>query len=203
MKPTALTPFLLALGFTAMASACKPAEPQPAASATPAASTLPPGHPPVDAGAAPAGSEATLPPGHPPTGGGAGAAMPPGHPPLGASGDKSAPAAPPVAGTVTLGPAVAGRAVGAKALYVIARQAGTRDIVAVKKLDAPTFPLAFKLAGDDVMVAGTAFSGPFDLTARLTKTGDAIPTAGDIEGAAKNVAAGSKGVTITLDSVRQ
>jgi cytochrome c-type biogenesis protein CcmH len=202
MKLTAFTPVLLAFGLIAPASACKPAEPQPAASATPSDSALPPGHPPVDAGAAPAGSEA-LPPGHPPTGSGAGAAMPQGHPPLSASGDKSAPAAPPVAGTVALGPAVAGRAAGAKALYVIARKAGTRDIVAVKKLDAPTFPLAFELAGDDVMVAGTAFSGPFDLTARLTKTGDAIPTAGDVEGAAKNVAAGSKGVTITLDSVRQ
>lgn len=195
--------FVLVLPFAAAGACQKKAEPRhaaPDAAAPPAgaASALPPGHP-AGAGADSAG----LPPGHPPTGSGAGAPMPPGHPPLSAGTDTSAPAAPPVSGTVVLGAAVAGRAAGAKALYVIARKAGTRDIVAVKKIDAPVFPVPFELAGSDVMVAGTAFSGPFDLTARVTKSGDAIPAAGDVEGSAKNVAAGAKGVTVTLDSVRQ
>lgn len=202
---------VFALAFAAFAaSACQKtapdAAPAPEASASPApaASALPQGHPPLGGGtgAAPGGAGA-LPPGHPPMGGAGGAAMPQGHPPLSGGGAGAASTAPPLGGTVALAPSIAERAGGAKALYVIARKAGTRDIVAVKKIDAPKFPAAFELSGSDVMVSGTAFAGPFDLTARLTLTGDAIPSAGDLEGATKNVAAGTKDVKITLDSVRQ
>lgn len=128
--------------------------------------------------------------------------MPPGHPPLG-GGAPAGPAAAPISGSVQLGASVAARAAGAKALYVIARKAGARDIVAVKKVDAPQFPADFELSGADVMVQGTAFQGPLDLTARLSKSGDAIPAPGDLEGTTRNVAGGATGVAITLDTVRR
>jgi cytochrome c-type biogenesis protein CcmH len=104
---------------------------------------------------------------------------------------------------VTLSAGLQARAAGAKALYVIARKAGTRDIVAVKRVDAPSFPAAFELSAGDAMVPGSAFTGPFDLTARLSKSGDAIPAPGDLEGSVAGVAAGAKGVGLTLDTVRQ
>jgi hypothetical protein len=53
------------------------------------------------------------------------------------------------------------------------------------------------------MMEGTAFTGPFDVTARISRTGDAIPGKGDLEGTVKGVAADARGVSITIDSVRQ
>jgi cytochrome c-type biogenesis protein CcmH len=130
--------------------------------------------------------------------GAGGGALPPGHAPA-----AQGPSGPPVSGRVVLAASLQARASGARALYVIARPAGTRDIVAVKKIDQPTFPAAFELSGADAMVPGTAFTGPFDLTVRLSKSGDAIPAAGDLEGSAKGVAAGTKDVSVALDTVRQ
>jgi cytochrome c-type biogenesis protein CcmH len=53
------------------------------------------------------------------------------------------------------------------------------------------------------MTEGTKFAGPLDVTARLSKTGDAMPQAGDLEGTARGVAVGATDVTITVDSTRQ
>lgn len=188
-------PLLLPLVASVLV-ACNPpaATPPPTTQPSPSAeASLPPGHPAVGAGAADA--PAALPPGHPPTGGGA---LPPGHAPV-----AQGPSGPPVSGRVTVSGPLQARAAGARALYVIARKAGTRDIVAVKKIDQPTFPAAFELSGGDAMVPGTPFAGPFDLTVRLSKSGDAIPAAGDLEGSSKGVAAGAKDVTVALDTVRQ
>ncbi len=186
---------LLPLLALALCACQKPTPPQPTpspAEAAPAAS-LPPGHPDVGAGDPNAGA---LPPGHPPTGDAG--ALPPGH---GAT--TAGPSGPPVSGSVTLSASLQARGAGAKALYVIARRAGTRDIVAVKKIDDPGFPAAFELSGADAMTPGTPFQGPFDLTARLSKGGDAIPAPGDLEGHANGVNPGARGVSLTLDTVRQ
>jgi cytochrome c-type biogenesis protein CcmH len=113
--------------------------------------------------------------------------LPPGHPP----------------GSVTLAPGLASRAGAARALFLIARNSSSQAIVAVRKEDAPRFPQPFTISGADAMVEGTAFAGPFDITARLSKSGDAIPAAGDVEGVAKGVKGGATAVTIVLDTVRQ
>lgn len=65
------------------------------------------------------------------------------------------------------------------------------------------FPVPFRVGPADAMTAGTAFEGPFDVTARLSTTGDAIPASGDLEGTTRGVAAGAKGVTVVLDTVRK
>ena len=53
------------------------------------------------------------------------------------------------------------------------------------------------------MMAGIDFVGPVDVVARLSKTGDAIPAKGDLEGVARAVKIPATGVKLTIDSVRQ
>src|SRR5580765_7030550 len=123
----------------------------PAESAAPAApaadSSLPPGHPPIDAA-----------------------------PPAGAHADTGS-----VAGTITVAPALQSRAAGG-VLFVIARSGADRRIVAVRREDNVTFPFKFGISGRDAMIAGTSFAGPLELTARLSKSGDAVAAKGDLEG---------------------
>jgi hypothetical protein len=185
------------------------AEERPAPMATPAASTGPergglrpmtsrdeaPAPQPGPPQAMPPGGAQPLPPGTPQV-------LPLGHPPIGETapaGDEDGA----VSGTLTLPPSLASRAASARALFIVARSSATQQIVAVRKEPAAKFPYAFSISGADAMTAGTAFSGPFDITARLSKAGDAIPASGDVEGQAKGVKAGATNVTITLDSVRQ
>jgi hypothetical protein len=125
--------------------------------------------------------------------------LPPGHPPVGAAPESEA--GPSISGRVTLDPALATRS--GVALYIIARHAASQQIVAVRKQEAPRFPLQFSISAADAMTGGTSFEGPLDLTARLSQGGDAIPARGDVEGGAKGVLPGANDVTIVLDSVRQ
>jgi hypothetical protein len=86
---------------------------------------------------------------------------------------------------------------------VIARNARTNAVVAVRREEGIRFPHPFQVSSADLMMEGTAFTGPFDVTARVSKTGDATPGKGDLEGTAKGVAVGASGVSVTIDSVRQ
>lgn len=133
--------------------------------------------------------------------------LPAGHPPMGGAADPhgnvasggATRSAGSVQGTITLAPRFA---VGpSDVLYVIARKGSST--LAVRRVDKPTFPFAFELSGADVMMGGVAFEGPLDIVARVSRTGDAIPAKGDIEGTAKEVPVPSRGVQLTVDSVRQ
>lgn len=108
-----------------------------------------------------------------------------------------------VSGTVAVAANLAGRVQPTDVLYLIARNARTGGVVAVRREDGVTFPFAFGLGTGDVMVQGTPFQGPFDVTARLSKTGDAVAAKGDLEGSVEGVEKGSAKVAITLDRVRQ
>jgi cytochrome c-type biogenesis protein CcmH len=108
-----------------------------------------------------------------------------------------------VSGTVALAPNLVSRVGPTDVLYVIARDSATRTVAAVKRIDKPTFPVAFELGASDSMGGGTKAGGPFEITARLSKSGDAIPSAGDLEGQRTAVAFGAKGVSITIDAVRK
>jgi cytochrome c-type biogenesis protein CcmH len=141
----------------------------PAESAVPAAdSSLPPGHPPIDAA-----------------------------PPAAMGADTGS-----IAGTIAVAPTLRSRASGG-VLFVIARSAADRRILAVRREDNVTFPFKFRISGRDAMIAGTAFAGPLDLTARLSKSGDAVPAKGDIEGTARGLAVGAEDVKVTLDTVHE
>jgi cytochrome c-type biogenesis protein CcmH len=108
-----------------------------------------------------------------------------------------------ISGTVSLAPTLASRVQPADVLYLIARNARTGGVVAVRREEGVRFPFAFGLGPRDVMVQGTAFEGPFDITARLSKSGDAVAAKGDLEGGARGVAVGAKSVTVILDRVRE
>jgi CBS domain-containing protein len=137
----------------------------------------------------------SLPPGHPPLASGP-AAMPEGHPAVSKGVDAE-----PIRGTVTLAPALRERAPKGAALFLIARAADKR-IVAVTKHDAATFPFTFEISGQDAMTHGSGWSGRLEITARLSRSGDAAPASGDLEGRAADVAVGARGVTIEIGNVR-
>jgi len=141
--------------------------------------------------AAPSPSTGELPPGHPPIDGG------------GAAGGAPVRAGAAVSGTVTIAPGVAGRTAPTDVLYLIARSRNSKTVVAVRKEDGARFPHAFELSGADAMTKDQPFVGPFDITARLSKSGDAIPAPGDLEGTAANVAEGARGVSLVIEKVRQ
>jgi hypothetical protein len=140
-----------------------------------------------------AGSEAnaTLPPGHPAIG----AADPHGNV-AGAGPTRSAGS---VTGTITLSPKLSSSP--SDVLYVIAKKGTTT--LAARRVDRPTFPFAFEISDRDAMMSGIAFEGPLDVVARVSKSGDAIPAKGDLEGTARNLEVPAKGVRLTIDSVRQ
>jgi cytochrome c-type biogenesis protein CcmH len=87
-------------------------------------------------------------------------------------------------------------------LFVVARRAGGREIVAVKREGNVKLPHAFELSGRDGMTGEVPFSGSLDITARLSRSGDAIPAAGDLEGEARSVAVGQRGVKVVIDTTR-
>jgi cytochrome c-type biogenesis protein CcmH len=126
--------------------------------------------------------------------------LPPGHPALG--GESATPAGKTVEGEVRLHARVKDKAKPEDVLYIIARGSASRQIVAVRKEEHVRFPFSFQLSSGDSMMPGTPFEGPFDLTARLSRSGDATPQPGDLEGTVKNVAAGSRGASVILDTVR-
>jgi len=140
---------------------------------------------------APPGSEPTLPPGHPPIGG---ATDPHGN----ATASGPTRSAGSITGTIALSPKLQA---GAKdVLYLIAKKAGST--LAVRRIESPRFPLAFEISGADAMTAGIDFEGPVDLVARLSRSGDAIPARGDLEGSAKAVKVPAVAVRLTIDTVR-
>jgi len=150
------------------------------ASAADAQEPLPPGHPPIQ------GTPAAAPP------------LPAGHPPVGepAPGATSASR---ITGTIALSPKLT---LGpSDILYVMAKK-GTATL-AVRRVEKPSFPFAFEISGGDAMMAGGSFEGPVDVVARISRTGDAIPAKGDLEGTTRNVKAPAKDVKVSIDTVRQ
>lgn len=163
------------------------------------ASTLPPA------------AEAALPPGHPPIEGAAGSAdavgLPSGHPaieggpvavgPLGALARSTHG----ITGTIVLSPTLLGRVASTDVLYIMARKGSAT--IAVRREEKVSLPFAFEISGGDAMVAGTVLEGPVDVVARLSKTGDAIPSKGDLEGVTRSVGVPARDVTVTIDRVRE
>ena len=128
--------------------------------------------------------------------------LPPGHPPLDGPPRARPTAEGSVSGTVTVASNLQSHAAGG-VLFVIARSGAERRIVAVRREAGATFPFAFRISAADAMIAGTSFTGPLEITARLSKTGDAVAAKGDIEGVAKGIAVGATEVTIALDTVHE
>ncbi len=141
-----------------------------------------------------------------PASGGASESLPPGHPPIAGTdphGNVAAPgparSAGSVTGTIRLAPRL--ELGPSDVLYVIAKRGAST--IAARRVERPRFPFHFEISGADSMMAGTGFEGPVDVVARISRTGDAIPAKGDIEGTARGVAVPATGVSIIVDTVRQ
>ena len=52
-------------------------------------------------------------------------------------------------------------------------------------------------------ILGLERGGPLEITARLSRSGDAVAARGDLEGVARGVAVGAKDARITLDTVHE
>jgi hypothetical protein len=106
-----------------------------------------------------------------------------------------------VRGRVSLAPGLSQRS---GTLFIIARRQGVAGgpPLAVLRVPSPSFPLAFEIGPDQVMMPGTAFEGPMSLSARLDSDGDAM-TRGPDDPATRGplaVAPGMAGVELQLGS---
>jgi cytochrome c-type biogenesis protein CcmH len=120
---------------------------------------------------------------------------------MGGAAASVAPAGESVSGTIALAGDLATRVGPSDVLYVMAKKDGAT--LAVQRVESPSFPLPFQVSEGHAMVAGTALQGPVDIVARLSRTGDAIPSPGDLEGTTSGVPVPSDGVTVNIDHVRQ
>ncbi len=106
-----------------------------------------------------------------------------------------------ISGLINIAPELQAKATSAHTLFIIARKDAGPPL-AVKKIDNPTFPLAYVISGSDAMFPGTPFQGEVRVTARIDSDGSAGPAQpGDLEGAAtKNPArVGERDVDIVID----
>jgi cytochrome c-type biogenesis protein CcmH len=108
---------------------------------------------------------------------------------------------PPIRGTVTIAPELVARAPKGAVLFLIARRGLSGPPTAVKRIQNPSFPVAFELGPEDRMIQAMPWSGPLQLTARLDSDGNATTRSpGDLQGAAQSPAnPGDAEIQIVLD----
>ena len=109
-----------------------------------------------------------------------------------------------VSGTVTLAPGLAAQAAAGDTVFVFARAVGGgRMPLAVQRAKVGDLPLSFKLDDSMAMTPAATLSGAQQVIvgARISKSGNAIPQAGDLAGEAAPVAPGASGIAIRIDSV--
>jgi cytochrome c-type biogenesis protein CcmH len=123
---------------------------------------------------------------------------------IGASPKAEAKAHPGVRGTVRLAPGLSKQVKPDDTVFVFARAAeGPPMPLAVLRARAGDLPLQFALNDSMAMAQGLTVSAypRVVVTARISKTGSAKPSAGDLQGASAPVANDAAGVAVTIDSV--
>lgn len=116
---------------------------------------------------------------------------------------SSAPANASVSGTVTLSPALVGKASPTDTVFIFARAAqGPRMPLAVFRAQVKDLPINYKLDDSMAMAPNARISGAAQVIvgARISKSGNAIPQPGDLAGESAPVAPGASGVAITIGS---
>ena len=89
-------------------------------------------------------------------------------------------------------------------IFLIARSAATGSTLAVARLEVPKqFPLAFRLSGENVMMAGRSLAGKVKVLARIDKDGEALSKKpGDITGEVEGIIeVPAKGVVLVLNKM--
>jgi cytochrome c-type biogenesis protein CcmH len=110
-----------------------------------------------------------------------------------------------LSGRISLAPALASRVAPGDTLFVFARAAeGPRMPLAILKRSAAELPLNFTLDDSMAMAPELKLSGFANVvvSARLSKSGNAMPQSGDLEGTSSPLAGRSSGIDIVIDTVR-
>lgn len=107
-----------------------------------------------------------------------------------------------ISGTVSLSPALASKVRPDDSVFVFARPAdGSRMPVAVVRARASELPLRFTLDDSRAMAPTSKISALTEVivNARVSRSGNAIPASGDLEGATEKVKVGTQGMQLTID----
>lgn len=106
-----------------------------------------------------------------------------------------------IAGTVSIDPALKGKVAPTDTVFVIARAVeGGGPPLAVRRYTVADLPVIFSLSDDDAMSPDRSLSrmGAAVLTARISKSGDAVPQPSDINSAPVNAKTGAINVKLEL-----
>ena len=109
-----------------------------------------------------------------------------------------------ITGTVKLAPSLASHVDPGDTLFVFARAVkGPPMPVAIQRVAASQLPFQFRLDDSQAMTAGSKLSEQSKVVvgARISKSGNALPQPGDLEGASAPVTPGTKGLEIAIDRV--
>jgi cytochrome c-type biogenesis protein CcmH len=108
-----------------------------------------------------------------------------------------------VAGRVSLAPALAARAAPTDTVFVFARAAsGPPMPLAVLRKQVKDLPFEFALDDSMAMAPNLKLSGFPEVVigARVSRSGNATPASGDLQGASRPVRVGATGVTLVIDT---
>jgi cytochrome c-type biogenesis protein CcmH len=109
-----------------------------------------------------------------------------------------------VAGTVSIGAALAAKTDADDTVFIFARPAdGPRMPLAIVRKQVKDLPAAFSLDDAMAMSPQAKLSNFSDVVvgARISKSGQAAPQSGDLEGLSAPVKVGASGVAIVIDRV--
>lgn len=106
-------------------------------------------------------------------------------------------------GTVSLAPALAAKAAPGDTVFVFARAVeGSRMPLAIVRKKVSDLPAKFSLDDSMAMSPGTKLSGAPQVIvgARISKSGDAMPRPGDLQGVSQSVNNNAQNVTLVIDT---
>ena len=110
-----------------------------------------------------------------------------------------------IRGTVTMAPSLASKGSPTDALFVFAREVnGPPMPVAIVRATKKDLPFTFQLDDSTSPMPSRKLSsaGPVVIVARLSKSGQAMPQSGDLEGTSQPVQSGVDGITVVIDRER-
>ena len=110
-----------------------------------------------------------------------------------------------IRGTVTVAPSLAGKGSATDTLFVFAREmSGPPMPVAIVRATKKDVPFTFQLDDSTSPMPSRKLSGAGTvvIVARLSKSGQAMPQSGDLEGTSQPVQSGVDGITVVIDRER-